>query len=1122
MKNDVLDILKQTTEYENLFTAAREGKTCAVFGPDETQIYYAEKLAEDLGKRFFLIVPSDEEAQKAYTFLRSYTKNAFLFPAKDYQFRQIQGVSRYDDNARIETISHIRQGDYHSVIIPAKALLTFVMPPEEFEEIRLRRGDTPGMELPDLREKLIGMGYEFFSKVEGPGQFSIRGDIFDIFPPGEELPLRIEFFGDEVDTISLFDIETQRRTEQKDTVTILPAKEFTVRLAGRLIEKLKKKAENSYVKEDLELLRQGILPKHDRYASVYYGRETGILDFVTENDVIFLFGYKEIKKVLLQFENQVKEDIHRLKDEGLPFLGKKFTLKYPEILEKIKKPIIFEGLPCSIPDFAVESLTDIKIAHTEPGGSPAAIEEIRSLLKNGYQISLSVPDSSSEARLKEVFGIQPNLFYTQDIFPFGFLLHNQKKALFIYKNKGERRRRHKNRFEKGEKIKSFADIKKGDFVGHSDFGIGIYDGIHKIENRGIAKDFIKILFAGTDVLYIPCDQLNTISKYIGGDTEIKVKLNKLGGSDWSKTKQKVRSAVRDLADQLILLYGQRLKLKGHAFPPDTEWQHDFEAGFEFEETEDQLKCIREIKKDMESPIPMERLLCGDVGFGKTEVALRAAFKCVSDSRQVAILAPTTILAFQHYQTAIKRFRGFPVTIEMLSRFRSPQQQTEIFKNVKSGKIDIIIGTHKILQKNIAFKDLGLIIIDEEQRFGVAHKEFLKNLSKTADILSLSATPIPRTLNMSLSGIRDISMLEEAPHNRYPVTTYVAEYDEGTVIDAIRREVARGGQCFYLSNRVDTISRKAAMLFEKTGFQIGIAHGKMSKEELADVWDDMTLGKIDVLVCTTIIETGIDLPNCNTLIIEDADRLGLAQLHQIRGRVGRTNRKAYSYFLYGKGKVLSSDAYKRLMTIREFTEFGSGLKIAMRDLEIRGAGDILGAEQSGHLLTVGFDMYMQLLEEAVSEKRGKKAEKTDCKVDLKLNAYIPDNYIFDSESRIEMYKLISGIVSEEDYREVLDEMIDRFSEPPKPVCNLLEIAVIRGAACQCGVTEITEKEEKYLIFLTKEPQPEQIARAASAYKGRELFYSPGSKPCFSLATALGLKGLKEFLNNLQKSFDTDKK
>lgn len=1115
MKNDALQILTQTKEYQSLLSAVSANKTCAVFGPGETRVYYAEKLTEDLQKKSFIIVPSDEEAQKVHAFLRDYTKNSFLFPAKEYNFRQIQGISRYDDNARIEAISHIRRGDYQNIVIPAKALLTLIMPPEEYEEIVFRRGENPGMELGQFREKLIRMGYAFYSKVEGPGQFSIRGDIVDIFPPGEKLPLRLEFFGDEIDSINFFDIETQRRTEQKDSLTLTPAKEFTEQLSDRLIAQLEKKANNPYAAEDLDLLKQGILPKHDRYIAGYYGRKTGILDFLSEKDTIFLFGYKEIKKNITAYEKQLKEEIRRLKEENLPFLEKTIIPQTAEIFEKIPNPVIFEGLPCSIRDFEIEHLTDIQIAHTESGGSPAAIEEMKSLLADGYIVTLSVPDASAEARLHEVFGVQKNLIFVRDALPFGFILHKEKQAFFVYRQKGERRKRHKSRFEKGEKIKTFADIQKGDYVVHADFGIGIYDGIHKIENRGIAKDFIKILFAGTDVLYIPCDQLSTISKYIGADTEIKVKLNKLGGSDWSKTKQKVRSAVRDLADKLISLYGQRLKLQGHAFPPDTEWQRDFEAGFEFEETDDQIKCINEIKKDMESSVPMERLLCGDVGFGKTEVALRAAFKCVADGKQVAILAPTTILAFQHYQTAIKRFQGFPVSIEMLSRFRTKQQEEQIIKDVKNGRIDIIIGTHKILQKNMGFKDLGLIIIDEEQRFGVAHKEYLKEISKTADILTLSATPIPRTLNMSLSGIRDISMLEEAPHNRYPVTTYVAEYDKGLVIDAIRREVARGGQCFYLSNRVDTINRKAAELFEATGFQIGIAHGKMSKEELADIWEDMTLGKIDVLVCTTIIETGIDLPNCNTLIIEDADRLGLAQLHQIRGRVGRTNKKAYAYFLYGAGKVLASDAYKRLMTIREFTEFGSGLKIAMRDLEIRGAGDILGAEQSGHLMTVGFDMYMKLLEEAVSQKRGLTKEKTECKTELKLNAYIPDNYIFDSETRIEMYKLISGIESEEDYREVLDEMIDRFSDPPKPVCNLLEIALIRGIAEQNSVCEISEKDDRYLIFLAKEPPMEQIAKLSACYKARELFYSPGTKPCFTLKSSSGLSALKEFLNNLQK-------
>ena len=520
---------------------------------------------------------------------------------------------------------------------------------------------------------------------------------------------------------------------------------------------------------------------------------------------------------------------------------------------------------------------------------------------------------------------------------------------------------------------------------------------------------------------------------------------------------------------------------------------------------------------MESDVPMDRLLCGDVGFGKTEVAIRAIFKCVCDNYQVAFLAPTTILAFQHYQTLIKRIGDYPISVELLSRFRTPTQQKKILEGVKNGKIEILVGTHRMLQKDVRFKKLGLIVVDEEQRFGVAHKEHLKELSKSADVLTLSATPIPRTLNMSMSGIRDISVLNEAPQNRYPVTTYVAEYDVGIIVDAIKREVARGGQCFYLHNRIDTIYKTANMLYEKTGFRIQVAHGKMSQEDLSEIWTALVEGQIDVLVCTTIIETGVDVPNCNTLIIEDADRLGLAQLHQIRGRVGRSDRRAYAYFTFRKGKTLSSDAYKRLMTIREFTEFGSGLKIAMRDLEIRGAGNVLGAEQSGHMMTVGFDMYMKLLEDAVAEERGETVATRDCAVDIKVNAYIPDTYIRDMETRVEIYKLIAGMTDDGDESEIIDELIDRFGEPPREVMALIEISKVRMLGVRCGVPRIEQKDNTIIVYLDSQPAWDAVSEVSAAFPKR-VFYTPAQKPYFTLKTTEPIKDVQQFLVKLSLPVD----
>ena len=1115
--DNFLSFIEELEEYKLLLKAAEERKTCFTFGVFSAKMYFAAQIAQNLNKKMFIIVPDENQARKVYEFMRDNYGGSYVFPQKDYNFRDIESVSRFNDNARIEATSHIRRKDFNSIIIPAEALTTLVMHPEDYKELIIRRDEVYPFD--DLGPQLISLGYEFFSTVEGPGQFSIRGGILDIFPPGEETPYRIEFFGDDVDGISIFDINTQRRTEQKDYVKITPAKEHSSEIAEKLLKKLKKLNPDKHVLADIELLENGILPKHDRYLPGYYERAASILDYITEDDLLFIFDYREICDRLSGTEFRISEDIKTLIEEKYQFIGKKYYFNKKDILSKISKPLIFETLPCSLNDFRPEQLINISISEPPSGYSATTFEEISMLLAEDYKVRITAADEIGETRLKNEFNNNPNLETIIADLPCGFVLPSIKRALFVYNKRGEKVKRKKPRFERGERIKGFSDIQKGDYVVHNDFGIGIYDGIHKVETQGITKDYIKILFSGSDVLYIPCDHLDQISKYIGGNTEIKIKLNKLGGTDWAKTKQKVKHAVKDLADKLIILYGERLKLQGHAFPPDTEWQKDFEASFEFEETEDQLRCAAEIKKDMENTTPMDRLLCGDVGFGKTEVAMRAIFKCISDSKQVALLAPTTILSFQHYQTIQKRFKEFPVKVELLSRFRTAKQQTEILKKLKKGEVDIIVGTHRLLQNDVTFKDLGLIVIDEEQRFGVAHKEKLKEAFKTADVLTLSATPIPRTLNMSLTGIRDISMINEAPNNRFPVTTYIAEYDLGIIVDAIKREVGRGGQCFYLYNRVETIYRVANLIAEKTGVRVQVAHGKMTKEELSTVWEDLVDGEIDVLVCTTIIETGVDVPNCNTLIIENADKLGLAQLHQIRGRVGRTNKRAYAYFLYKKGKTLSQDAYKRLMTIREFTEFGSGLKIAMRDLEIRGAGDVLGAEQSGHLLTVGFDMYMKLLEEAVSEKRGLKKEKTECSIELKIDAYIPDDFIKDTETRIEIYKLISAIENQEDLSEVLDEIIDRFGDPPPQVNTLLEIALIRATASYLGIFEVNEKDNKLIINLEKEPPLELVAEVSSNYTKRgELFYSIGKKPYFTLKFNEKIEDLKKFLNILQKSID----
>ncbi len=608
---------------------------------------------------------------------------------------------------------------------------------------------------------------------------------------------------------------------------------------------------------------------------------------------------------------------------------------------------------------------------------------------------------------------------------------------------------------------------------------------------GVTKDYITIQYAGTDKLYIPVTQLDMVSKYIGPRDDSGVKLNKLSSGEWQKTRSNVKRAVKDMAHELIALYAKREKSVGFAFYPDDEIQHDFEERFPYVETDDQLQSIAEIKADMERARPMERLLCGDVGFGKTEVALRAAMKCVLSGKQCAILAPTTVLAFQHYQTALRRFEHFPVNIELLSRYRSPKQQDEIVKKLKQGRIDLIIGTHKIIQKSVVFKDLGLAIIDEEQRFGVAHKERFKESFTGVDVLMLSATPIPRTLNMAMSGIRDMSVLEEPPQDRYPVQTYVIEYNMGTVIQAIVRELRRGGQVYYIHNRVETIRACASRLQEfLPEARIAVAHGQMSEDEMSDIWEQLVEHEVDILVCTTIIETGVDVPNVNTLIIEDSDRFGLSQLYQLRGRVGRSNRRGYAYFTYQRDKVLTEIATKRLNAMREFTQFGSGFRIALRDLEIRGAGSILGGRQHGHMEAVGYDMYLQLLSEAIAEEKGIQPEKVpECLVDIQIDAHIPEKYISSLNQRIDMYRKIMLVNEDSDKTDLIDELIDRYGDPPKSVVGLIEVSLLRNKAAHLGITEISQKNGA-MYFYTEYLVPQQISALQQAYKGRITFNGVG--------------------------------
>ena len=705
--------------------------------------------------------------------------------------------------------------------------------------------------------------------------------------------------------------------------------------------------------------------------------------------------------------------------------------------------------------------------------------------------------------------------------PFGMEYPNAKLAILTEGQliaKAAPRKKAKKNATNRQKLNSFTDLTPGDLVVHENYGIGRFVAMEQIKVDGAIKDYVKIAYQGSDTLFVPATQLDLVSKYIGsGGEDATVKLNKIGSDAWQKTKTKARKAAKDMAGELIQLYAARKRQEGYPFSADSPWQKEFEDNFPYPETDDQLRCIADIKADMESPTPMDRLLCGDVGFGKTEVALRAVMKAIMDGKQVAILVPTTVLAQQHYQTAIARFRGFPVNIDVLSRFRTPAQQKKTIQNLRSGGVDLIIGTHKLLQKSIEYKDLGLLIIDEEQRFGVSHKERLKEISKGVDVLTLSATPIPRTLNMALSGIRDMSTIEEPPADRYPVQTFVMEHSNAVVDDAIRREIERGGQVYYLHNRVETIDRCASALQKRIpGLSVAVAHGQMGEDALSDVMQAMSEGEIQVLVCTTIIETGLDIPNVNTLIIENADRFGLSQLHQLRGRVGRSTRHAYAYFTYRPDKNLTEVAEKRLSAIRDFAEFGSGFKIAMRDLEIRGAGNLLGSEQSGHMMSVGYDMYLKLLDEAVLEEKGEKPKEPDCTADLNVTANVSQDYVARGEERMDLYRRMAAIRSQEDADDLLDEIIDRYGDPPKGVLNLIDIALLRAEAQKLHICDIRQKAGEVLFTMT-EMNFDGISRIIGDkdYAKRIQLVATAKQPTLRLKLASGVDSLRQTKVFLEK-------
>lgn len=1089
---------------------------------EAAQAHLMSAIQGQNSKRSLVVCYTDTEAAELYKELSFYSENVSRFPSRELVFHDVEAVGLESEHRRIRALSNWEKGGI--LVTSVEAIMHYTLTPEHFinDRIELKVGDTIDPEY--LKEKLVGMGYVNSLEVDGIGLFSSRGGIVDIYSPNMKLPVRIEFFDDEIDSIRSFDWETQRSVENLSSALVLVSREQIMndKERGRLVETLKKLSsdypENETLKHELEKAENGIaFPSVDKYIKSIYGYIPTILDFADEC-MLFVVDTDRIKERFKNFIHDRSEVIAQMIESGVIVNGgydyypdgdelvgrilNGFTVNISSlgngISLKSKQIVSFHG--------KLEYLYDDLTKWDKTGFTVVILVQNKDKAKNlfgvlkdkGYNCIVSSDKEVKKSAINIVPGFLKNGFEYADP---GFVVISDREIF----EKSKTRRILKD--DNAKRIKSYNDINPGDYVVHRTHGIGIYDGIHKMTVNGITKDYLRVSYRDSDVLYVPVEQLDLLYKYSSSEDKA-VKVNKLGGKEWSNTKSRVKKSTAEMAKKLVALYAEREKTKGFAFSKDTVWQRDFEDSFVYTETDDQLRSIEEVKTDMEKDRPMDRLLCGDVGFGKTEVALRAAFKSVMDGKQVAYLCPTTILAMQHFNTFSERMSAFPVKVEMLSRFRTKTEQEKIIRKLKTGEIDVIIGTHRLLQKDLEFSDLGLLIIDEEQRFGVAHKEKLKELKRSIDVLSMTATPIPRTLHMSMISVRDMSVLTQAPQNRYPVQTFVLEEDSRIIKDAINLELSRGGQVFYLYNRVQGIFKKAdeiQKMFPDKVVRVG--HGKMDETQLEDVMHGMVVGETDILVCTTIIETGLDIPNANTIIIENADKMGLAQLYQLRGRVGRSNKKAYAYLTYKRNKEMTETARKRLQAIKEFTEFGSGFKIALKDLEIRGAGDILGAQQHGHMDAVGYDLYCRILKESVDEATGAEVkEEAETSIDISVDAYIPERYISAAAQRIEMYKKISHIENEDDEFEVEDEMIDRFGDIPRAAQNVILVALLKAKARKAGISEISQKGDFLNITFIKADIPVLIGLVKSEPHKYKLI--PGDVPRLRIKLTDKEKVLKE--------------
>ena len=1148
----LLSALNDIPEYRSLLAAIDNGACPAAFSGLSAvhRAHFAAGIRQELNRPVVVVCADEGEAERMARDLAALSgEEVRTLSAREFTFHNAAVVSRQYEHRRLSTLRALAAGECPLLVCTVESILQRTIPKTLLTQAAqvVRMGERH--DLGELAGTLAAAGYTRCEQVEGVGQFALRGGILDFFSPAHPKPVRVEFFGDEIDAMGLFDPDTQRRIENLGAAEILPAAEvlpqFTPGGYGGLLEGLdrlisqakRRKGSETLVQtleEDRERLAAGTaFPAMDRYIALIYPVMATAADYFPEDAVVVLSESPRVAERGKSYLWQLGEDAKALMERG-ELAGElaDFARTFEELTEVLADwPVCYlDAFTSSRYPQRPRTLLNLLTKQLPSYGASleTAVSDLAHYVSDGFRTVVLVSSEQRALNLQALlreqkmttavdFQLHELPGYGKAVIAVGGLTAGMEYPVgrFAVLTEGQSllgKKRRSKPVTNRQKLGSYADLSPGDLVVHEHHGVGRFLEMTKMTVDGVQKDYVKIAYAGADVLYVPATQLDLVSKYIGSgeDAQETRKLSRLGGTDWEKAKTRAKKAVKDLAKGLIQLYAERQRQPGFAFSPDSPWMKEVEDEFEYAETDDQLRCIAEIKQDMEQARPMDRLLCGDVGYGKTEVAFRAIMKCVLDGKQAAILVPTTVLARQHYLTAKQRFAKYPVEIDVVSRFRTQTQMKDTLRRLEQGGIDLLIGTHRLFQKDVKFKDLGLLVIDEEQRFGVQHKEKLKELSKQVDVLTLSATPIPRTLNMALSGIRDMSTLEEPPMDRQPVQTYVLEHDWGVLSDAMRRELERGGQVYYLHNRVETITRTAARIKEMLGedVAVAVAHGKMSQEELNDVMTRMSDGEVDVLVCTTIIETGIDIANANTLIIEDADHMGLAQLHQIRGRVGRSTRRAYAYLTYRRGKVLTEVASKRLGAIREFAEFGSGFKIAMRDLEIRGAGNVLGPEQSGFLLSVGYDMYLKLLEEAVLEERGEKPERpTECAADLSVAASIPDRYVPSPEQRMDLYRRIAAIRSEADADDVMDELIDRYGDPPRTVNNLISVALLRADAARNGISQIDQKGANLNFYLDQfDLQRVSALCGLEKYRSRLLF-SAGERPYLALRLKKGEDALK---------------